>query len=87
MASSAYIFDRGRMYDAQGVYIAVMDSTGQYIDKRGNVRASGQTTIVFDDYGREVGQLSSSAPGRRAPSHAKERSTNGSLEYPDGLVF
>ena len=98
MASPNFIFSRGRMYDTQDRLIATRDSTGQYIDKRGNVRASERNFLsernpepepgphVFTDYGREAGQLGSSAPGRRAPSHVKERSISGSVPYPDGFV-
>ena len=90
MTSAGYIFSRDRMYDAQERLIAKKNSHGQYIDKRGNVRATEQNHVsdagpyTFDHYGREVGQLSSSAPGRRPPSNEKERSTSGSIHYPDG---
>lgn len=145
MATPQYDFSLNRMYDVrQGVCIATKnpnDPKKQYIDKRGNVRASGyvfsepllplwccfascrtclashllqtyltvqrlpesgkadpelyyrEPPIAFDDYGREndygsvKGLLSSSVPGRRAPSYAQEKATAGSLHYPDGRVI
>jgi len=92
MATSKYVFVGNRMYDTEDRLIATRDSSGRYIDKRGNVRALANTVysspseqnLAYENYGREASQLSSSAPGRRAPSHIQERSTSGSVHYPDG---
>lgn len=92
MATSKYIFVGNRKYDTEDRLIATRNSSGRYIDKRGNVRALADTAysnpsdqnFAYENYGREATQLSSSAPGRRPPSHIKERSISGSVHYPDG---
>ena len=73
--------------------------SGQYIDKRDNVRATqsflddlnGNPTCVrptaYDDYSLEAGQLSASVPGRGPPSNTQKRHVTGNLQYPDGLVI
>lgn len=45
-----------------------------------------RTPVVYDEYGRDVDQLSSSAPGRKPSSQDKNRATNGFLQFPEGLV-